>query len=1565
MRKIFEGNYKKLDDDVSFQILRTNPRLTTNTKLMYDGEKMYLESYDVDDLMASKRYKNKRIWKSGLFNNDIKNFLLDAKDSAYLVGSKMANNIVGDDYALQYENMYWCGSENIKSYEYEQEFGIIAPLYLRRKLPRYFIVFKLDGPSNFIMKKDVDDIDGDGNRTEFIDDKYDFKEDILNKATIVKTFDLREGTPIGDYIRRYVSQNSFEFDKSMYVNFSSKNIYYYGIDKNTGILTTKVEKFEDELLNNDNTIIHSDDWFTDGYKRNNLIYPYIINFEFLFDDNEIQDYKFCRYFGYYCDDIDLYEFDKEDDKCLIDKDYHYYIKDKHNNLHCAQKFAMTIQSEENNENIKYYNFFETHHYEHFENKGNKISEHDFELHDIDYFRFDTTFNDSLNIGDNGENVTYLSMLNKPKFISDKSKYNDKKTDHEINKNDICVTGKYDNFNDFKGYNLNSISAYCDYEDGYGYSTYMFIINKQLEHGDSITLCSHDDEKEDNKLSFYADSLKISGKKSFQERASNSIVGNRFSCTGDINTTAKNLCDCINNFDIRYNLFKAYSYNNIVVIKYLKYGEIYNDKLYVEFSTGFNNKIEKINMRSDNHFSGGTDDDGCLFKVRVDDINYFIGEKNNRYIKTPDGYDDAKIISYVYNIDEFGDTDVEYCIIYTDKNGKYVKISDIKQVEILEKFFPKFGVISFYPVKDFDFDTIYSSYCDDRAFENEINEFLTEEDVDYDDNDSEDILNILKNSIVSGRLFNSNGRKLISEYDYYYENMIPQLCTISKNPCHISKWGYVDGMDSCENPYRLNCSKIFGEDNLSANLYTYKGDKKHFTHELPYYIYPISKYGIEKINHYQYIPSLEYTSISYNDTVKKWTKLFSDESINYFDKCFRLTEDKLNKRHSKRYSKTKFGDSYRNAETLFRGVKFNILELKKDAEKYKQIKSAKYNNYDFSLIYIPCYDSNNLYFNNSVYFVKNDKFKFIVGFIVCNMIYLSSRLNKSLLYSACNNTIKFKFKEDIKRVLHVSSNSKGDIKININVDFNESFSYKIYNNVYSLKELYITSPLIRSIIYSTYKMNISFVIDSLEINEGKNKYVLYDSNEILLDGYTINIDSLKNGTEFVKTSNDKISVNISIIIKSDDVIKLYNKNNNGRVSGKLTYNDSGIETLSQPSEFKPSEIISRYKNKVTETIFSDLSQVYNSLSARDIKENINNGIKVHYNTDDFKIYVEEPVSIETYDLFKGNYTGSTVEVKTKSDAFDLKKVSLNRYSGYYQPIFKDILFFGDMKIDDELLKYTNVKFEYNYEDYEGKFGVINNMFFHKINEDLGSSLLPSLDAYYPLNGNYALEYDDYNIYSSNWDMNYYTKHKDAVHYEKCNYIASVDNNLCMFGGKYMNVPEIIVLNSFDKAEEWNDDYVMNPESCDSEAMYKEVDDTVDYCLFIKKRLMRYFYKDIKNVRDEITKYVSEEYSYGLKNTLDDDIEEYIKRNILDLYTIKSIEVYVKQEKRGLLDEYIENDYSKYMRYNVDDLSKYYGFKRTNTFRVSNVNLEELDKKVTYRLNKGMQEYFSFRVILIKK
>ena len=96
MSKIFNGNYIRLDDDVSFQLVRTNPILTTNTKLMYDGEKMYLESYDANPTLVTQKYKNVSIKGTSPFNRDIRNFLLGTHESAYDVFQKESDLSICD-----------------------------------------------------------------------------------------------------------------------------------------------------------------------------------------------------------------------------------------------------------------------------------------------------------------------------------------------------------------------------------------------------------------------------------------------------------------------------------------------------------------------------------------------------------------------------------------------------------------------------------------------------------------------------------------------------------------------------------------------------------------------------------------------------------------------------------------------------------------------------------------------------------------------------------------------------------------------------------------------------------------------------------------------------------------------------------------------------------------------------------------------------------------------------------------------------------------------------------------------------------------------------------------------------------------------------------------------------------------------------------------------------------------------------------------------------------------------------------------------------------------------------
>jgi len=94
-------DYVRLDDDVSFQIMRTNPKLTTNVKLLYDGKNLYMDSYSANPLLSSNNYKNYKVLKTGLYNDDLKRFLLGSSSSAYEVGQNMENTIVGDRQSVR------------------------------------------------------------------------------------------------------------------------------------------------------------------------------------------------------------------------------------------------------------------------------------------------------------------------------------------------------------------------------------------------------------------------------------------------------------------------------------------------------------------------------------------------------------------------------------------------------------------------------------------------------------------------------------------------------------------------------------------------------------------------------------------------------------------------------------------------------------------------------------------------------------------------------------------------------------------------------------------------------------------------------------------------------------------------------------------------------------------------------------------------------------------------------------------------------------------------------------------------------------------------------------------------------------------------------------------------------------------------------------------------------------------------------------------------------------------------------------------------------------------------
>ena len=368
--------------------------------------------------------------------------------------------------------------------------------------------------------------------------------------------------------------------------------------------------------------------------------------------------------------------------------------------------------------------------------------------------------------------------------------------------------------------------------------------------------------------------------------------------------------------------------------------------------------------------------------------------------------------------------------------------------------------------------------------------------------------------------------------------------------------------------------------------------------------------------------------------------------------------------------------------------------------------------------------------------------------------------------------------------------------------------------------------------------------------------------------------------------------------------------------------------------------------------------------------------VEYIDNDFSINIQHPDTISVYDIFtctpvivnnnQKSVVGS-VDVDLKPDVNTLRMKMINRYSGYYNPIFKDVLFFKNINYIDEEKKeqechFSNTSFDYTYSDNYGKFGIINNMWFHKVN-DSGKDIINTLTPYYPLTGQYALDLKDYNIFSSNWDMYYHTRQIDLINSENCRNVSSMNNGLCMFGSKYLNVPEVIEINGFEQNGwdgSWNEDWITNQDACPGEIMYNEINDnSVDFYLFLTKRIIRFF-KD--KLRDEFKKYISGDYSYGIAG-IEDDMEEYIKKNILKLYKLEKVRMFVRRRNKGQHNSKIENDYNAYLKEDPTYfMSK--GFTEVKTMTMTKINRDDFDRKIVYNLRRGAQEDFGFSFFLRK-
>jgi hypothetical protein len=280
----------------SFSILRTHTGLSTNVKVMVDSNyNLYLESINSVPDLDLDRFKKMQFNKSNYYDELVpyffKNFPVDL---AFSIKYDSDNDNMSVDFSNQYDDIYLAGARNIlENKNYSEEYEYFAPLYVfKHAIPKYFIIFRVDGPGLTNMTKD------------------NFRTEFLNKFKTVKLFDLTKNTVLGEWIDNNFSNNPNFPVTGLEIDFNGLEFSRWnGIDYDSGGYTYKPYYLE-ENLQNENNLFDFEKLFLDGYRVNKTIFPHIINFSYLFDDTpatptSLRKWSLNRYAGFYLDELEL------------------------------------------------------------------------------------------------------------------------------------------------------------------------------------------------------------------------------------------------------------------------------------------------------------------------------------------------------------------------------------------------------------------------------------------------------------------------------------------------------------------------------------------------------------------------------------------------------------------------------------------------------------------------------------------------------------------------------------------------------------------------------------------------------------------------------------------------------------------------------------------------------------------------------------------------------------------------------------------------------------------------------------------------------------------------------------------------------------------------------------------------------------------------------------------------------------------------------------------------------------------------------------------------------------
>lgn len=305
---------KLLTDTTSYQLVRTNPKLTGNIKItISEAGDMWLESIKANPELSKDLYSKVPIDTNQSHPANIFRFLNSGSTPNEIVfdlSEQVDSTKTSKDYRDQYDfSHYFSGVKYLSSNKYTERMSYFAPLYLNKDVPNYFIVLKLNDPSNFPLDQMKSLYEAGENTTDYL-------IDLFSKASIIKTFDLGPESVPGKYIRDYINNPNFpqspltvDFDESSFTTWN-------GILINEGNFGNRGELLND-LYQSSQPLKFFEENITAGFSRNGIIFPNILNLEFIFNDDSSTKYDFNRYLGIYVNAIELSKLDIDLDRAYL------------------------------------------------------------------------------------------------------------------------------------------------------------------------------------------------------------------------------------------------------------------------------------------------------------------------------------------------------------------------------------------------------------------------------------------------------------------------------------------------------------------------------------------------------------------------------------------------------------------------------------------------------------------------------------------------------------------------------------------------------------------------------------------------------------------------------------------------------------------------------------------------------------------------------------------------------------------------------------------------------------------------------------------------------------------------------------------------------------------------------------------------------------------------------------------------------------------------------------------------------------------------------------------------